>query len=234
MWPSGSSVSPGGCRAGGSIMRSLRPCTTTRRRPAAAVWRPDAGGRLYARSGARPHAPGGLLGRSGPGAGAAVRAADREQPVPGLGRLRQLRRERRPAAPRRAIPVAGRWEDSGGHNHASPLASADIARETANSAPLAEEPLRQTNPIHPGAGGQGSGVGNLKSDSRPLSPVLSRQTKPISEAVSSLRGPGSNADRPGRVWDLLDQACERQPVWTGVRHPAGLAAAGERRRTGKR
>ncbi len=148
--------------------------------------------------------------------------------------LRQLRCQPRLAAPRRTASGAGRWEDSGGQNHASPSASVDIARETANSVLSAEEPLRQTNPIYPGARGQGSGVGNLKSDPRPLSPVLSRQTKPISEAVSSLRGQGSNADRPGRVWDLLDQACERQPVWTGVRHPAGLVQAGERRRTGKR
>jgi len=116
--------------------------------------------------------------------------------------LRQLRCQPRLAAPKRTASGAGRGEDSGGQNHASPSASAGIARETANSVLSAEEPLRQT--------------------------------KPISEAVSSLRGQGSNADRPGRVWDLLDQACERQPVWTGVRHPAGLVQAGERRRTGKR
>jgi hypothetical protein len=148
--------------------------------------------------------------------------------------LRQLRCQLRLAAPRRTASGAGWREDSGGQNRVSPSASADSARETANSVLPAEEPLCQTNPICPGTRGQGPGAGNLKPDPRPLSPVLSCQTKPILEAVSSLRGQGSNADRPGRAWDLLDQACERQPVWTGVRRPAGLVQAGERRRTSKR
>ncbi len=148
--------------------------------------------------------------------------------------LRQLRGQPRPAAPRGTASGAGRREDSGGHSHASAAARADIAREPAHPVLSAKEPLGQTKPIGPGIGVQGAGAGNLKTDPRPLSPVLSCQTKPISEAVSSLRCQGSGGDRPGRVWDLLDQACERQPLFTGVRHPAGLAGAGERRRAGKR
>ncbi len=147
--------------------------------------------------------------------------------------LRQLRGQPRLAASRGTASGAGRWGDSGGYSHAAPAASADFTRETANSVLSAKEPSCQTKPIYPGGRVQGAGVGNLKSDPRPLTPALSCQTNPISAAVSSLGCQRSRADRPGRVWDLLDQACETQPVWTGIRHPAGLVQARGRRRTSK-
>ncbi len=141
--------------------------------------------------------------------------------------LRQLRGQPRPAAPRGAASGAGRWEDSGGYSHASPSARADFTLETARLACAPEEPLCQTKPVHPGGS-------RLKPDTRPLNPVLSGQTNPIGGGVSSLGRPGSSADRSGRGWDLLDQACERQPILTGSRHPVGVVPAGERRRTGRR
>ncbi len=148
--------------------------------------------------------------------------------------LRQLRNQPRLVAPRGPASSPGRWEDSDAYRHASPAACADVTLETVNSILSAEEPFCQTKPIGEGTGGQGSGVSGPKPGTRPLNPGLSGQTNPMGGGISSLGRPGSSADRPGRVWDLLDQACERQPILTGSRHPVGVVPAGERRRTGRR
>jgi len=57
--------------------------------------------------------------------------------------LRQLRRQAPAVAPGGETPFDQRWEESGGHSHASPVARADLAREN---------PECETKPIGAGSG----------------------------------------------------------------------------------
>ena len=123
-------------------------------------------------------------------------------------------------------------------------AGGDFPRETAPPGLSAVGPVGQTKPTE--------GVSSVKCQvsskdrQRAASAGLhtshftlptaaqSRQTNPIYGPIPSLGQPGFGADGPGRAWDLLDQACERQPLLTGIRHPFAAAGAGERKKARKR
>ena len=151
-WPSGSSVSPGGCAGpAGTRTRSLRRSTTgtppSRRRRSAC---PDLGASI-----AGDPVLGRMLLADFSGDRVLERVLLYERRIESsLGRaradLRQLRRQPRPAAPGGATPCDQRWEESGGHSHASPVARADLARETSD--PARENPGCETKPIGAGIG----------------------------------------------------------------------------------
>ena len=104
---------------------------------------PDPGAVDRQRSGARPDAPGGLLGRSGLGAGAAVRAADREQLEPGPGRPAATAPRGSDGRCRRGHPLrpeAGRVRD--GIWPCVSTARADFARATSDLALTGETFVR--------------------------------------------------------------------------------------------
>ncbi len=154
------------------------------------------------------------------------------------GELEQRRGQLRLGVPRGTASGAGRG-DFGGYGHASGSARGGLALETARSAGAPAGPLGQTKPTEEVL----SVKCQVSSEDRRMmaSPhlqtsnfALKTAAEPRSCQTNPIGGAVANLGRPGRAWDLLDQACERQPLLTGIRHPFAVVPAGERKKAGKR